>query len=60
MKDIIIVILIVLGLGTFVQGFWIGYTVPEIVLNSSIWFILAFVVYYFTNRKNNKKKRNKK
>ena len=38
MKDIIIVILIVLGLGTFVQGFWIGYMVSEIILNSSIWF----------------------
>ena len=59
MKDIIIVILIVLGLGTFVQGFWIGYMVSEIILNSSIWFLLAFAVYYFSNRKS-KKKKNKK
>ena len=60
MKDIIIVILIFLGLVTFVQGFWIGYTVSEIILNSSIWFLLAFVVYYFSNKKSKKKKKNKK
>tara|TARA_B100001989_G_C24335299_1_gene362152 strand:- start:461 stop:643 length:183 start_codon:yes stop_codon:yes gene_type:complete len=60
MTDFIIFILILLGLGSFVQGFWIGYTVPEIILNGSIWFLLALVVYYFANRKNNKKKKNKK
>ena len=51
MKDIIIVILIFLGLASFVQGYWKGYTFTEILFNSLIWFLLALAVFIFTKKK---------